>query len=705
MTSTIGAPVSRIDGPAKVTGGARYAAETRLPGLAHAALVTSAIPAGRIAAIDDSRARAAGGVVAVIHCGDAPRLPYKPLAKRPVVDPGRGEPLKVFQDAEIRFAGQPVAVVVAETPEQALHAARLVEVAYDRAEAAADFDATPATEVTAEARGDVEAALAAAPVVVEGRHRHAREYHNAIEPHATVAAWEGARLTLYDKTQWVSNIRRAIAHVFDMPEADIRVVSPYVGGAFGSALRAWPHVAVAALAARVVGRPVSLELTRRDLYTTIGYRPQTEQRIALGAERDGRLVAIRHETWAETSLYEGYAEGTLNVSRKAYACPNVAVRGHLRPMNVNSPGPMRAPGTVTGLAALEIAMDELAVALELDPVALRMRNIPERDQIRDLPWSSIELAACYETAAARFGWERRDPRPGSMRDGGVLVGWGMATAIYGANQSPASVSATLFANGSALIRSATSDMGPGTYTALAQVAADALGVAVEAVRVEIGDSDLPRAPVHGGSITMASVGAGVAAACEALREKLAGLGGEAGVDDGISALRLHGLDAMEATADARPDVAAGRYSASAFGAIFVEVRVDPDFGTVRVPRMVGAYDVGRVINPKLARSQCVGGMVGGLGMALLEQAEWDPSLGRVMNANLAEYLVPVCADVEELDVTFVPADDRRFNPLGAKGLAEIAICGVAPAIANAVFHATGKRIRDLPITPERVLRG
>jgi xanthine dehydrogenase YagR molybdenum-binding subunit len=391
---------------------------------------------------------------------------------------------------------------------------------------------------------------------------------------------------------------------------------------------------------------------------------------------------------------------------------------------------MRAPGVVTGVLGLEMAMDELAAELGMDPLELRLRNYAEQDQQKGLPWSSKELRACYEAAAGRFGWARRGSAPRSMREGGTLIGYGMATAIYHSDRSAGSASVALTGNGTAVVRSASSDMGPGTYTSMTQVAAETLGLTVEQVRFELGDTNLPYAPVHGGSITMASVGNAVVAACQAVQKKLAGLaraaqeGPFAGLaEDAVAAregglgradgtgpvvpyaelLRQHNLGWVEAEGQAQPGEETQKYSSAAFGAVFVEVRVDEALGMVRVPRMVGAYDVGRVINPKTARSQCIGGMVGGLGMALEERAEWDPRFGKVMNANLAEYLVPVNADVPSLEAIFVPNDDRRFNPLGVKGLAEVAICGVAPAIANAVWHATGRRIRELPITPERLL--
>jgi xanthine dehydrogenase YagR molybdenum-binding subunit len=740
MNAIIGQPVNRVDGPAKVTGHATYAAEFDLPGLAHAAMVLATIPRGHVRSIDRAAAEAAPGVLAVMTHEDAPRLPYKQIAQRPQVDAQSGEQLHVLQDDQVRFNGEPVAVVIAETLEQAVHAAELVCVEYARSPAVTIFDAAQGRQPSEEnakagrvpelGRGDVEGAMAGAPVRVEARYVHPREHHNAIEPHVTIAQWEGENLTLYDKTQWVDNDRKEIAHVFGMPEQRIRVVSPFVGGAFGSALRTWPHVTLAAMAAKRVGRPVRLELTRRQLYMAIGFRPHSEQHLTLGASKEGKLLALEHEVVQQVGRYEEYAETALSPTSHLYQCDNLRARYRLVEMDTNSPCPMRAPGVVTGVLGLEMAMDELAAELGIDPLELRLRNYADSDQQKGLPWSSKELRACYETAAERFGWSRRSPAPRSMQEGGLLVGYGMATAIYHSDRSGGSASVALTGNGTALVRSASSDMGPGTYTSMTQVAAETLGLTVEQVRFELGDTNLPYAPVHGGSITMASLGNAVVAACQAVQTKLAGLARAAqqGPFAGLAAdavvaregglaradgtgpvvpyaelLRQHNLGWIEAEAQAQPGEETQKYSSAAFGAVFVEVRVDELLGTVRVPRMVGAYDVGRVINPKTARSQCIGGMVGGLGMALEERAEWDVRFGKVMNANLAEYLVPVNADVPSLEAIFVPNDDRNFNPLGVKGLAEVAICGVAPAIANAVWHATGRRIRELPITPERLL--
>jgi xanthine dehydrogenase YagR molybdenum-binding subunit len=712
MNAIIGQPVPRVDGPAKVTGLARYAGEFKPHNLAYAAMVTSTIPRGKISRIEIEEAERAPGVLAVITHENCERLPYNELEKRPQVDPKSGDQLRVFQGPGVLFSGQPVAVVIAGTQAEAEGAARMVRVTYEVDEPTTVFDLSngkPPSQDTAEsgrpgdtARGDADAALGRAPVKVDVRSSHAREYHNAMEPHVTIAEWDGDKLTLWDKTQWVNNVAMEISHIFGMPQEDIRVVNPFVGGAFGSALRTWPHVTVAALCARRVRRPVRLELTRRECFTSLGFRPHTEHRVALGAEADGRLTAVVHEAYAETSMYEEYAETTLEPAQTTYSCPNVRTLYRLVEMNENSPCPMRGPGISTGLQGLEMAMSELAETLDMDPVELRLRNYAETDEGSGKPWSSKELRACYETGAQRFGWEKRPRKPGQMRDGRTLVGWGMATAIYHGERAPSEAEAILYANGRLLIRTAASDMGPGTYTSMSQVAAETMGLPVEMVDFELGDTEMPTAPVHGGSITMASVGNAVKEACEALRQKLNALesGGENRPD---AILRRHKLDRLQAHAKSTPGDEAKKFAVAAFGAVFAEVRVDPDFGTIRVPRIVGAYDAGRIINPMIARSQCIGGMVQGLGMALLEAGEWDDRLGRVMNANLAEYLVPVNADLTDLDVTFVPGDDRAFNPLGAKGLAEIALCGVAPAIAEAVWHATGKRVRNLPIRMEDLL--
>lgn len=709
-TQYIGQPISRVDGRQKVTGAAVYAAEHEVPGLAHGVIVRSTVASGRIAAIDSGAAARAPGVVAVLTHRNAPRLVYR--AHKGMIDPEVGERLHVLQDDRVSHQGQPVALVIANTLEEAVHAANLVRVTYAPEAAAIDVtqvEPVPPTEQKTDQgesqssvtrRGDPEGALASADVQVDQTYVIPRENHNPIELHATIAAWDGDRLSLWDKSQWVDNVADELGAVFGIPAENVRVVSPFVGGAFGSGLRAWPHVTLTALGARVTKRPVKVMLSRREMYYGTGFRPHTVQRVALGASREGRLTAIVHDGFQETSLYEEYTEALLNPSRFLHSCPNVHTRYRIARLNVHTPTWMRAPGEASGIFALECAMDELAVALHLDPVELRLRNEPEQDEFKKLPFSSRSTRECYRAAAERFGWSRRSPEPRSMRDGRWLVGWGMASATYPAFREPASARARLLPDGTAEVASAASDMGPGTWTSMTQVAAEALGLPMERVKFTLGDSRLPRTPPHGGSMTMASVGSAVQAACHQAREEALARGGG---DDLAAAMRRLGQP-VEATANVGPGEETKRFSLHGFGAVFVEVAVDPDLGETRVRRIVGAYGVGRIVNPKTSRSQCIGGMIGGIGMALLEHSAVDARNGRVPNANFAEYAVPVHADCPPvLDVVFVEEHDPHVNPLGVKGVGEIAIVGVAPAIANAVFHATGRRIRELPITPDKLL--
>jgi xanthine dehydrogenase YagR molybdenum-binding subunit len=727
---SIGQPLPRVDGRAKVTGEAHYAAEFNQPGKAHAVVVTSTVGLGRVTAIDTGAAAAMPGVLAIISHENAPRLPYR--EHKGFIDPNEGERLHVLQDDQVRFFGQPVAVVVAETLDQAEHAALAVRIDYEAR--------TPATRIgevetvvpgdADTARGDADAALLQAPVTIDAIYGIARENHNPMEPHATVAAWDGDRLTLWSKSQFVVNEAAEIAAVFGLPVENVQVICPFIGGAFGTALRTWPHVTLAALAARVAGRPVKLVLTRRQMFFTTGHRPRTVQRVALGADRGGRLLAMVHEGTGETSRYENFVEALTTVASYLYSCPNVRTRYRLAPLDSGTPTYMRGPGEASGIFALECALDELAVELGIDPVELRVRNEPAIDEGENRPFSSRSLVACYEAGAARFGWDRRDPGIGSMRDGRMLVGWGTATATYPVFRAPASARARLMPDGTAEVETAASDMGPGTYTSMTQVAADALGLSPSQVRFQLGRSDLPPAPPHGGSMTMASVGSAVQAACLAARNRAI----ERAMSDDRSALRGVNSDALEvregrlalrhnpsrgqtyaelvALGDGQPIEAeassAGgeerqRFSMHAFGAVFAEVTVDPDLGMVSVRRAVGAYGAGRIVNPRLARSQCIGGMVGGIGMALMEQTVLDPRDGRPVNASMADYLVPVNLDIGSIDALFVEEHDPHVNPLGVKGLGEIALVGMAPAIANAVFHATGRRVRDLPIRIENLL--
>jgi xanthine dehydrogenase YagR molybdenum-binding subunit len=704
-------------------------------------IVGAAVGLGRITAIEAAPVSRMPGVLAVISHLNAPRLAYGP--HKSGIDPAVGERLHVLQDDVVRFYGQPIAIIVAETLDQAERAAAALRISYapetpvvdpadPKAQAVVPEAATrPGSHVLADtSRGDADSALTEAPVKVDERYDIARENHNPMEPHATVAAWDRDRLTLWSKSQFVVNEQAEIAAIFGIPANNVRVICPFVGGAFGTSLRAWPHVTVTAIASRHVQRPVKLVLTRRQMFFTTGHRPRTLQRVALGATPEGKLTSLIHEGSGETSRYEQFTEALTSVSPLMYSCRNVRTRYRLTPLDTSTPTHMRGPGEASGVYAVECAMDELSYALGIDPIEFRRRNEPRIDEGTNKPFSSRSLTRCYELGAQRFDWSRRDPKPRSMRDGRLMIGIGVASATYPAGQAPASALVRLLPNGFAEVEAAASDMGPGTYTSMTQVAAEMLGLPVDQVHFSLGRSDFPPTPSHGGSWTMASVGSAVRAACIAVQEKAA----KHAVADQRSPVFGASLDDLE-WADGRlcrhGDSSPGQsyrdiveslggqvearastqrsaettenYSMHAFGSVFAEVAVDPNVGTIRVRRALGVYGAGRIINPRLAVSQCTGGMVGGIGMALMERTVLDPRDGRPVNAHMADYLVPVNLDIPHVEAHFLKEEDPHVNPLGVKGLGEIALIGMAPAIANAVFHATGKRVRHLPIRIEDML--
>jgi xanthine dehydrogenase YagR molybdenum-binding subunit len=731
----IGQPLDRTDGPLKTTGGARYAAEFRPAGLCHAVMVLSTIPAGRIVALDTAAAEASPGVLLVLSHRNAPSLPKHGDA---AFDPPAGRVLSLLQDDDVHYNRQPIAVVVADSFEHAVAAAALVHAQYERASPALDFQRERAHAHTPKdvnhappdkRWGDVAAGERVAEVRVDAIYTTPMQTHNPLEPHATVADWQNGKLTVYDATHYVSGVRDALAKTLGMAADDVRVVSPFVGGGFGCKGSTWSHVVLAAMAARQVGRPVKLVVDRTQMFGPVGGRPHTRQRVALGARRDGTLTSIRHELVAQTSQIEDWTEPSAVVSRMMYACPNGATSHRLVKLNIGTPTFQRAPGEASGNFALEVAMDELAVSLHVDPVALRLRNYAEREPATGKPFSSKHLRECYAQAAERFGWSRRTGAPRSMRDGNTLVGYGMATASYPAHRMAASARAVLQPDGTFVVQSGSQDIGTGTYTVMTQVAAETLGVPPAHVHFELGDTRLPPAPVSGGSMSAASVGPAVQAACRQLRERLVSLAvadatspvhgspsSAVTIDDGwmivrdnpsrretLAAFAARHRQPLEASAEAKPGDAKERYALHSFGAVFAEVRVDPELGVIRVPRVVAAYDIGRPLNLKTARSQMQGGIVWGVGFALLEETLLELRSGRIANANLAEYHVPVNADIQSIDVLFVDHPDYAFNPLGIRGIGEIGITGVPAALANAIHHATGRRLRDLPITLDKLL--
>ena len=738
MTGYIGTATSRVDGRAKVTGAAKYAGEFTTAGLAHGSVVTSRIAKGRIARIDASEALAIAGVLDVLTHQNRPRMARVDSAYKDEVAP-EGSPFRPLYDDRIWFSGQPIALVVAEEPEIARFAASLVRVEYDAEAHVTDLhrerDAAVALEpaenpfTPPRPRGRPEQALAAAGVHHRGEYSVPIEHHNPMEPYASTVMFEpDGKLTVYDKTQGVQNVQRYLCSVLEMEPAEVRVLSPFVGGAFGSGLRPQYQVILAALAARALKRSVRLVLTRQQMYG-LGYRPAMIQQIELGADGDGTLDLIAHGAVTVTSQYEEFYRQETGWSGLLYKSASAKYTHKLARLDLATPCDMRAPSAATGLYALECAMDELAVALKLDPVELRLRCYSERDQHTERPYSSKSLRDCYRQGAEAFGWGKRDPEPRSMRDGNELVGWGMATGIWEALQVPISVRIVLTANGHAEVSCATSDIGTGTYTIMTQVAAEMLGLPLDSVTIKLGDSSLPQSPVEGGSWIAASVSNGIVTTADAVREELLRLvkrmpnspladatPDEVALTDGklvskrdparavpiADAMRHDGVDRIEQE-KATTFADDGSHAHNTHSAIFAEVKVDEQLGVIRVARIVSAVAAGRILNTKTAASQIMGGVVWGIGMALHEETLLDHTFGRIMNANIGEYHVPVNADVHEIEVIFVDEPDDIVNPLGIKGLGEIGIVGVAAAVANAIYHATGKRVRDLPITVDKLL--
>ena len=731
----VGKPLDRVDAIAKVTGKAEFTADVPVAGLAHGVIVSATISKGRVTSIDTTAARAVPGVIAVLTHENAPKLPGATHKKEE-----NARILQVLQDDTVAYDAQPIALVIADTIEAARHAAELVSPRYETArgsftiETADEQPYTPAPSKMRppwdSSRGDPDGALKSAAVKVDEKYETPLENHNPMETHGTTAVWAGDRLTLYDATQGIFGVKKRIAAVFGIPEDDVRVVSHFVGGGFGSKGSPWSHVALAAMGARVTKRPVKLVVTRHQMFAFVGHRPRTVQRVALGAVRSGKLVSIAHEVVTQTSRFDEFVEPSALLTRMLYACPNVRTSHRLVRLDLPTPTYMRAPGESTGSFALESAMDELAFALGMDPVDLRLKNHADQDPDEKKPWSSKSLKECYRVAAERFGWSKRTRAPRSMRDGRFLVGFGMATATYPARQGTASALARMSADGTATVLAGSQDIGTGTYTIMTQIAADALAMPIDKVRFDLGDTAYPETPVSGGSTTASSTGSATFRAATALRDKLAEIA-IADASSPLHGLRKEDLDAregklvskrdasksdaygaivkrsgqneIEARIEEKPAADRDKRSCHSFGAHFVEVRVDEATSEIRVARAVSAFAAGRILNEKTARSQFMGGVVWGIGLALLEHTVRDPRTGRLVTRDLSEYHVPANLDVPNVDVILVKEDDAYVNPLGAKGIGEIGIVGMGAAIANAVHHATGVRVRDLPITLEKIM--
>jgi xanthine dehydrogenase YagR molybdenum-binding subunit len=738
----LGMGVPRVDGRAKVTGTARYAAEHPADDLVIGVVVNATIARGRITSIDTARARAVPGVLDVLTHEHRPRIRSLRYLHKDMTAPG-GSPFKPLHDDRIVCSGQPIALVLAESFEIASHAAHLVRVDYQVEEHATDLLAQlPEARMPKPAKvgyspppaekGDAEAAFDAAPFRVDARFHSAVEHHNPMELFATtVRRDDDGHLTIYDKTQSSINSRWYVSHVFGLSKKRVTVRNPYVGGAFGAGLRPQHQLPLAVMGALHLERSVRVVLTRPQMFT-FGHRPEIAQRVRVAADRDGCLQAVLHEAVTETSRFEDYVDVVVNWAGELYPCDAVKLEHRVVELDRFSPIDMRAPGAAHGVYALEIAMDELAHELGMDPLELRLRNYAERSPADDLPFSSKELRACYQQGAAAFGWDDRPPAPRSRREGTEWVGWGMATGIWDALQMAARASAELHVDGSLVVSSAASDIGTGTYTVMSQIAAATMGLPLEQVRFQLGDSTLPMAPVEGGSSHVTTVGSAVEGVCLKLQKRLVALA-KSSPRTTLAGARLRDVEFVDGTvrligspvtamrladvlADAEESAVAATYSllpnmkerrrhaSATHSAVFCEVRVDDELGTVRVTRVVSAIAAGRIINATTARSQIIGGVVWGIGQALHEESQMDHRLGRFMNHDLAEYHLSVNADVHDVEVIFVEEDDRVVSQLGAKGVGEIGIIGVPAAISNAIFHATGRRVRDTPMTLEHVMR-
>ncbi len=726
----------RVDGVDKVTGKATYSAEHKLNNMVYAVFVCSTIAKGSIKNMLLFDAKNAAGVLDIIYYGNLPAVPgFRPYEKDPNKKGYEWRGLKVFNSNLVYSNGQPIAMVIADTLERAVHAASLVKAEYTKEEFDTDFESSKTDEKKLKKSNDYKRGEANAyktgEVSVEAEYIVPIETHNPMELHATIAVWDGDdKLTVYDKSQGPKGTQRELAQNFGLEEKNVRVVTEYVGGAFGSALRSWPHVPAACIAAKKLKRPVKLMLTREQMFTTVGYRPYAWQKIGISADKQGKLTGITHHAISNTSKYEDFGEGIVNVSQFLYDSPNVNTSYRLLPLDVNTPTWMRGPGPATGCFALESALDELAYKLNIDPIELRIINHANINPVNKLPWSTKFLKECYALGKEKIGWQNRPGVPGSLKEDGMLVGYGMAGGVFGAGRGQASAKGILKADGTLTLQSAVSDMGPGTSTAMVNIGSELMGLPQSKVSFELGDTDLPPGPTQGGSGSTSAIGTAINAVCAALQQTLKELAianvpafagskpealkyenGLISVADNSSVnisytdlLRQANKPQIEVVKDsARASAEAQKYAMNSFSVHFVKLHVHPVTGVIKLKYIVTTADAGKIIAENPARSQMVGGVVGGIGMALTEETLIDNRYGRYVNSNFADYHVPVNADTPPIDVLFVNKPDNIISPTGAKGIGEIALVGVAPAIVNAVYNATGKRIRQLPITSDKLL--
>jgi xanthine dehydrogenase YagR molybdenum-binding subunit len=734
-TSVIGQPISRIDGKLKVSGAAPYGSEHAIEGVTYGVPVTSTIGSGRIVSIDSSAAEKMPGVLGVVHHGNVEPM-YRPAQgfERMI---RAGETRPPFEDDVVYYYGQYVALVIAETFEEAQAAGAAVRVNYQTTKPLVLLGQAPAPKdppVFKYSRGGAESAYAQAAVKTDHTYITPVETHNPMEMHATIAVWDKTKekLTLYETTQGVVNHHNTVCQMLDMSLESVHIISPFVGAGYGSKLFPWPQSLLAAAGARHVGRPVKVTVTRPLMFTTVGHRPYTQQRVRLAASRDGKLEATIHEVQQETSMVDDYVERCTDPTPMRYSCPNVSAVQHLVHLNVGTPTPMRGPGTTPGLYAIESAMDELAVALNMDPLELRLKNYAEQDEGKNLPFSSKHLRECYQQGAERFGWSKRNPQVGSMRNGDKILGWGMATCTWPGSRSTADVRVRLLVDGTARVSCACQDIGTGTYTIFAQVVADKTGIPIDKIKVLLGDSDLPPGPTSGGSAATATVLPAISNAAEQARETLLKVAvgttqspfqgadpktlqitngrvhtQDKSPDTGVAfeeVLKLRRLSSVDAQARSEETENSKKYSIHSFGAHFCEIEIDPGIARLRITRWLTVLDGGRIMNAKTGHSQIMGGVVMGIGMGLFEETVYDARNGHPVNSNYADYLVPTNKDIPNIEVILLDYPDIKLNEYGARGIGEIGLTGVASALTSATYHATGVRVRELPIRIEDLLQ-